>query len=91
MRGGISCPDHRGGAGRGRVLVVNVRGGFGSPIIRSRSAPLPSLGRGVYVLFPKKLCLGKKKKNHFLRLLSSPESRLQRTAGNALLGVKLTF
>jgi hypothetical protein len=42
-RGSVSCLDHRGGAGRGRILTVLVRGGIGSPIIRSRSAPLPSL------------------------------------------------
>uniref|UniRef100_A0A2N9H3E4 Uncharacterized protein n=1 Tax=Fagus sylvatica TaxID=28930 RepID=A0A2N9H3E4_FAGSY len=42
-RGGISCPDHRG-AGRGRVLVVHVRGRFGGhplsgPAIRPVAHP----------------------------------------------------
>jgi hypothetical protein len=41
-RGGVSCPDHRGGAGSG-IDSTYVRGGVGSPMIRSRSAPLPSL------------------------------------------------
>uniref|UniRef100_A0A2N9HC19 Reverse transcriptase zinc-binding domain-containing protein n=1 Tax=Fagus sylvatica TaxID=28930 RepID=A0A2N9HC19_FAGSY len=40
-RGGVGCPDHRGGAGSGHMFIG--RGGFGSPMIRSRSAPLPSL------------------------------------------------
>jgi hypothetical protein len=34
-------PDHRGGAGLVHMIIG--RGGFGSPMIRSRSAPLPSL------------------------------------------------
>jgi hypothetical protein len=49
-------------------------------------------GGGFMYFFPRNYVWEKKKKkNHFLRLLSSPDSRLQRTAGNALLGVKLTF
>ena len=40
-RGGVGCPDHWGGAGPGHMFIV--RGGAGSPMIRSQSASLPSL------------------------------------------------
>ena len=40
--GGISCPDHRGEAGSS---IDGTCAGFGSPMIKSRSASLPSLGK----------------------------------------------
>jgi hypothetical protein len=40
-RRGVGCLDHRGGAGSGHMFVG--QSGFGSPMIRSRSASLPSL------------------------------------------------
>jgi hypothetical protein len=47
-RGGVGCPDHRGGAESGHMFIG--RGGFGSPMILSRSAPLPSLTPIVFSL-----------------------------------------
>jgi hypothetical protein len=40
-RGEVGYTNHRGKAGPGHMFIV--RGGFESPMIRSRSAPLPSL------------------------------------------------